>query len=71
MSYQGIYNKLKVIAEMEDYWDHPDLIVTRLIRDGYYTDCKPHPDRLKTIQDQVVFIRNIKKILLSDKTDQA
>lgn len=64
--YQNQYNKLKVIAEMQDSWDHPDLIILRLVRCGFYVDTSHvHPDRLKTVMDQIEFMRDIKKILLS------
>jgi hypothetical protein len=64
MKIQNVYNKLEVIAEMEEMWDYPDLIALRLIREGYFQETKhTHPDRLRTIADQVQFMRNIKAIL--------
>lgn len=70
MVYPNVYNKLKVIAEMQESWDQPSQVVSRLIREGYYTEVKNvHPDRLKTVMHQIEFMKEIKKILLSGSID--
>lgn len=69
MTYANIYNKLKVIAEMEEHWGDVRLIEERLIKEGFYLEsCREvHPDRLKTLRDQVRFVKEIKEILLGHK----
>ncbi len=71
MVYPNIYNKLKAIAELEAHWDDKTYIVQKLLEQGFYSGPSiAHSDRKKVVWDQVEFMKELKAILLSNKTEQ-
>lgn len=64
MKPQSVYSRIKLIAEMEDCWEHPDLIVLRMVREGLLAETKHvHPDRIKAIDGHIELIKEIRDIL--------
>ena len=67
MMKSGFYDRLLVVAEMQDSWKHPDLIAMRLVREGLLSEGACTNDRLKTITNQIRVLGKIKGIFNKNK----